>query len=227
MEAIVLAGGIGSRLSSVLPGVPKGMAPIGGKPFLEILLSTLQLKGIRRIIFSLGHKAEVVQTCFGSTFQGMDLVYSTESSPLGTGGATRAAMPMALSSSVFIVNGDTLVDLDYQEMYRAHCAASAKASIAVSRVDDTARYGRIVVTSGRVTGFEEKKLSGVGDINTGVYLLNQGVFDPFDLPDAFSIESGFFSPHLAALNPLVYRTTGYFIDIGTPEDFARAQLELT
>lgn len=226
MEAVVLAGGFGTRLSSVLPGIPKGMALVGGRPFLERLLAALQKRGIDRIVFSLGYKAEIIQSHFGDRFQGVELVYTIENSPLGTGGATRAALRMASSNSVFVVNGDTLVELDYEAMYRAHRAAGAKLSIAVTRVEDTARYGRIAVTAGHVTRFEEKKQAGPGVINTGVYLLEKEIFDAYDLPDSFSIESGFFAPHLPALSPLAYETSGYFLDIGVPEDLHRAQKEL-
>jgi D-glycero-alpha-D-manno-heptose 1-phosphate guanylyltransferase len=111
-------------------------------------------------------------------------------------------------------------------MYKAHYAEGSKLSIAVSRVEDTSRYGRVVVAAGRVTGFEEKKQAGAGVINTGVYLLEKGIFDAYDLPETFSIESGFFAPHLPTLNPLAYETNGYFIDIGVPEDLNRAQKEL-
>jgi D-glycero-alpha-D-manno-heptose 1-phosphate guanylyltransferase len=226
MEAIVLAGGLGTRLSSVLPGTPKGMAPVGGRPFLELLLSMLKERSIDRIIFSLGYKAEVIENHFGDSFHGMKLVYTIEKFPLGTGGATRAALRLASSHSVFVVNGDTLVELNYEAMYKAHQTAGSELSIAVSRVEDTARYGRVVLAAGHVTSFAEKKQAGPGVINTGVYLLEKGIFDAYDLPEAFSIESGFFALNLPTLNPLAYETNGYFIDIGVPEDLNRAQKEL-
>ena len=226
MEAIVLAGGFGSRLSSVLPGIPKGMAPVGNRPFLAILLAVLQKRGIDRIVFSVGYKAELIQSHFGYSFQGLELIYAVEESPLGTGGATRAALRMASSNPVFVVNGDTFVELNYEAMYKAHCSAGAKVSIAVARVENTARYGRVAIVAGRVVGFDEKKRVGPGVINTGVYLLEKGIFDAYNLADTFSIESGFFTPHLRTLSPLAYETNGYFLDIGVPEDFERAQKEL-
>ena len=199
MEAIVLAGGLGTRLASVIQGMPKVMAPVGNQPFLALLLRRLE---------------------------GLELAYAIEDEPLGTGGATLKALSRADSESVFVLNGDTYVDIDYAAMLSRNIDAGVKASIAVAEVDDCTRFGRIAVEESRVVGFAEKGKSGPGKISAGVYVMNRDLFAPYNMPAAFSLESDFFVPYIKALRPLAFVTSGYFIDIGIPEDLARAQSEL-
>jgi D-glycero-alpha-D-manno-heptose 1-phosphate guanylyltransferase len=226
MDVIVLAGGSGTRLAAAVPSLPKALAPVGGRPFLELLLSLLRKKGFNRAILSLGYKSEMIQTHLGANFDGLELLYAVEKTPLGTGGATRAALKLAQSGPVFVVNGDTIADLDYGAMSKAHLASRTKLTIGAVHIEDTSRYGRLAVSDGHVIEFLEKKQSGPGLINSGTYLLDADIFDPYELPESFSIENGFFAPHLKQLRPLAFETHGYFIDIGVPEDLARAQTEL-
>jgi D-glycero-alpha-D-manno-heptose 1-phosphate guanylyltransferase len=116
MEAIVLAGGRGTRLQDVVPVLPKPMAPIAGRPFLEIVLCLLARKGFRRAVLSLGYMADKVVACFGDHFSGMDLIYEIEPRPLGTGGATRQALARCNADHVFVFNGDTYLDLEVAEL---------------------------------------------------------------------------------------------------------------
>jgi len=221
-EAIVLAGGFGTRLRQVVADVPKPMAPIAGRPFLEILLGSLARKGFQRVILSLGCMAEKISGHFGSRFAGMELVYLVEDTPLGTGGAVRLAMTACTQDHVFIFNGDTYLDLEVEELERQW--QSNKVPIVVGRqVPDTARYGRLVVKDAHVTCFAEKGIVGPGLINAGCYVLPTNALDWFVLHSPFSIETDYLVPKVANSKVDVFVTEGLFIDIGIPEDFAQAQ----
>jgi D-glycero-alpha-D-manno-heptose 1-phosphate guanylyltransferase len=227
MEAIVLAGGKGTRLAGHLDGRPKPMADIGGRPFLELLLERLASQGVRRIILSVGYLGDTIRRHFGDSYQGLDICYAVEETPLGTGGAIKNALQSATHSDVFVVNGDTFLKLDYRSMFAAHRAAATMFTMAVREVPDVARYGAIVTdAAGIIQVFGEKLAAGKGFINTGTYLLNRKLFEPFDLPETFSVESEFLAVHLNAIRPLAFKTSGYFIDIGIPEDLAKARREL-
>lgn len=226
MEAIVLAGGRGVRLAARVSGIPKAMAPVAGRPFLEILLRQLERSGCTRVILSVGYLHAVIEDHFGSEFAGMSLDYAVEESPLGTGGAIRKALAQATEEAVLVLNGDTFLDADYKEMLRVHWAANAAMTMAVTRQQDIARYGGVVMSGGRVVGFEEKGRSGPGWINAGAYVLNRNIKWPPQLPERFSFEKDFLGPCVAEIAPVAYEVTGYFLDIGVPEDFDRAQTEL-
>jgi D-glycero-alpha-D-manno-heptose 1-phosphate guanylyltransferase len=226
MEAIVLAGGFGTRLASAIQGIPKVLAPVGNRPFLELLLRRLKQKGMRRAILSVGYLASMIRERFGEQFDEMELAYSVEDEPLGTGGAALRALTLACSASVFVLNGDTFVDIDYAAMLSRHIDLGATASLAVAEVADCTRFGRILMQEDRVAGFAEKGQSGPGQISVGAYVMNRDVFAPYNMPTAFSLEKDFFVPHIRQLRPLAFVTSGYFIDIGIPEDLARAQSEL-
>jgi D-glycero-alpha-D-manno-heptose 1-phosphate guanylyltransferase len=226
MEAIVLAGGFGTRLSSVLADVPKPMAPIAGRPFLEILLDSLARKGFYRVILSLGFMARTISDHFKTQFAGMEIACVVENTPLGTGGAIRLALESCTHDHVFVFNGDSYLDLDVQSL--EHQWLTRRRPIVVCRhVSNTARYGKIVVASQSIISFVEKGTIGPGLINAGCYVMASDALINFppDLP--FSIETGYFVPEVARIGVDVFETTGLFIDIGTPEDYARAQILLT
>lgn len=225
MEGIVLAGGFGTRLREVVPDLPKPMAPIAGRPFLEILLSTLARKGFTRIVLSLGFMAEKIIAHFGESYAGMALVYEVESKPLGTGGAIRAALTRCESDHVFIFNGDTYLDLEVDELERAW-QTSHHPVIVVREVADTARFGRVEVHDGRINAFLEKGVSGTGLINAGCYVLPKAALDVFSLGESFSLEAEFFVKYLQRIAFDAFVTRGRFIDIGVPDDYALAQTEL-
>lgn len=226
MEAIVLAGGFGTRLQSRLDSVPKPMAPIAGRPFLEILLARLGRAGCSRVILSVGHLHHVIQHHFGVSFNGVQIVYSIEDIPLGTGGAIRLALPQVREESALVLNGDTFLDADYQQMLQFHADQDATVTIAVVRQPDVARFGGVAIEGNHVVGFDEKGCSGPGWISAGVYVLNGNLAWPPALAQKFSIERDFFVPEAARLRPAAYKTGGYFLDIGIPEDLDRAQTEL-
>lgn len=226
MEAIVLAGGFGTRLRQVVPNLPKPMAPIAGRPFLEILLSTLAQKGFHRVILSLGYMAEKVVDYFGDRFSGMELVYEIETSPLGTGGAVRQALTRCRSDHVYVMNGDTYLDAEVSEL-EAQWQAQRTPIIVARCVPDTARYGRLDTAVGRVRGFCEKGGGGSGLINAGCYVFPTSILDRFPRGQAFSLETDFLATAVANERFDLFVTKGRFIDIGVPEDFVRAQTELT
>ena len=226
MEAIVLAGGFGTRLASRLDGIPKPMAPVAGRPFLEILLAQLRHAGCSRVLLSVGHLHNVIQDHFGVTFRGMQIDYVIESAPLGTGGATRLALAQAMEDSVLVLNGDTFVDADYEGMLRFHAAEGASVTIAVVHQPDIARYGGVVIDGNRIVGFDEKGRTGPGWISAGAYVLSKHLAWPPALAEKFSIERDFFVSEVARLRPAAYKVDGYFLDIGIPEDLDRAQTEL-
>jgi D-glycero-alpha-D-manno-heptose 1-phosphate guanylyltransferase len=226
MEAIILAGGLGTRLSSRLEGIPKPMAPVGGRPFLEILLDRLAAAGCRRVILSVGHLREVIIAAFEGSYRGLELDYVAEEAPLGTGGAIRRALSQARESSVLVLNGDTYLDLDLGAIGDFHRSRRGVMTMAVTEVKDLSRYGGVIVEGEKVTGFLEKGLQGPGWINAGVYVLNRDFPWAQDLPVRFSFETDVLARSLSAINPLAYRCQGYFLDIGVPEDLDRAQTEL-
>lgn len=226
MEAIILAGGLGTRLAARLHGVPKPMAPIGGRPFLEILLSQLQRASCTRALLSVGHLHQAIQSHFGDSLDGMRLDYIVEKFPLGTGGAIRAALAKASENTVLVLNGDTFLQMDYAAMLEFHAAEAATLTVAVTEQADIARYGGVVVAERRIVGFQEKGQSGPGWINAGAYALQKDVQWPKTLAEKFSFETDFLVPELVRLAPAAYKVNGFFLDIGVPEDLDRAQVEL-
>ena len=155
-EAVILAGGFGTRLSHVVSNVPKPMAPVFGKPFLSYVIDRLIDSGIRRIVLATGYKHEVIENWFGANYNGAEIIYSREETPLLTGGAIVQAAHLLHSEDFVVLNGDTLFNIDFQKLYDFHTAHHAHLSIALRRVEDTARYGSVNAVNGRITAFQEK-----------------------------------------------------------------------
>ncbi len=226
MEAIVLAGGLGTRLRHVVPEWPKPMAPVAGRPFLEILLKSLAKKGFHRVVLSLGYMADKVVSYFGPRYAGLELVYQIEPEPLGTGGALRLALTQCTADHVFVFNGDTYLDLEISNL-ESHWQKRRAPIIVARELTDTARYGRLDVNleRGLVVGFAEKGMSGAGLINAGCYVFPTDMLQDFELNEPFSLESDFLSKVVARRQFDLFVTNGHFIDIGIPEDYSRAQTE--
>lgn len=222
MEAIVLAGGMGTRLRAVVSNLPKPMAPIAGRPFLEILLGALARKGFERVVLSLGFMADKITSYFGPSFAGMDLDYVLEDAPLGTGGAVRLALTRCRDNHVFVFNGDTFLNLEAKAVEQ-QWRARGRPIIVGRKVADTTRYGRLMVKGGCVTGFTEKGVAGEGLINAGCYVVGRHELDGFQLHQAFSLETDYLAPTVGRGCFDVFVTEGQFIDIGVPEDFRLAQ----
>lgn len=221
LEAVVLAGGLGTRLRALVSDVPKPMAPVGGRPFLEILLEQLASKGFSRVVLSLGHMAQVIRSHFGERYAGMTLVYSVETQPLGTGGALRLALRACTQPAVFVFNGDTFLDLEVAAV-AAQWQAGRLPILVAREVPDTARYGRLEIEDGRISVFRDKGVAGPGLINAGCYLLPRELLE--GRPDGpFSLESDFLVTEVQRQPFQVFLTRAQFIDIGVPEDYLRAQ----
>jgi D-glycero-alpha-D-manno-heptose 1-phosphate guanylyltransferase len=222
MEAVILAGGFGTRLRQVVSDVPKPMASIGGRPFLEILLQNLIDQRFEHVVLSLGFMADKVSAYFGSNFEGLRLDYTVEDAPLGTGGGLRLAFTRCESDHVHVLNGDTFVDLDFLALERRW--EEFRALVMVARwVDDTSRFGRLEMQGDRTVRFLEKGVDGPGLINAGCYVVPTDALNSFPIHQRFSLETDFLVPLAARSGIDVFVSSGRFIDIGVPEDYARAQ----
>jgi D-glycero-alpha-D-manno-heptose 1-phosphate guanylyltransferase len=222
VEAIVLAGGFGTRLRQTVPNLPKPMAPIGEKPFLEILLASLSNKGFTRVILSLGFMANKISEYFGGHYLGMELIYAIEDKPLGTGGAIRKALSVCKYDHVFIFNGDTYLDLEVDEVEKIWRYIQHPIIVGC-QVTDVSRYGQLIVEEGLVKGFSEKGAFGIGLINAGCYVLPRNQLDHIPLNHNFSIENDYLKNIVTQLPIQVFITKGLFIDIGVSEDYLLAQ----
>lgn len=222
MEAVVLAGGFGTRLKAAVPDLPKPMAPINGEPFLKILLRLLANKGFSRVILSLGYKAEIIKNYFGSTCYGLVIDYVVEEYPLGTGGALKLAFEKVLDDRAFVFNGDTFIDVDINKL-EASSAVGNYSWLVGKEVSDTQRYGRIISENTTIIGFSEKGIPGPGLINAGCYLFKKSIFDDFDLGSTFSLEEDVLPKLIDQQSFKVLSSDGLFIDIGIPEDYKLSQ----
>jgi len=225
VPAVVLVGGMGTRLRSVLSSTPKPLAPLGDTPFLELLLTQLRAQGILRLIMCTGYLANQIEEQFGDGRKwGLTVRYSTEPRPMGTAGAIKLAERHLEAASDFVVmNGDSFVEVDFDQLIRFHREHKAMVSLTIRRVSNAARYGTVQVgKSNRITAFNEK--TGVEEpalVNAGVYVFKRTVLQ--DIPDGpTSLEHDVF-PNLLEQGVFAFEQNGMFIDIGTPEDYEQAQ----
>lgn len=221
-EAIILAGGFGTRLAHIVSDVPKPMAPVCGRPFLRFILDDLQKKGIERVVLAVGYKQDVIRSYFGTSYRGMEILYSAENEPLFTGGAIKQAMELCQEKWVLVVNGDTYFDVEVsalEQMAKAHPDAVV---LAAKRMYDFDRYGTLRLEGDCVTEFCEKAPCRDGLINGGVYVLPAEVLNEIALKK-FSFETQVLEPLAQAGRVVAVESDGYFIDIGVPEDYAAAQ----
>jgi D-glycero-alpha-D-manno-heptose 1-phosphate guanylyltransferase len=225
-EAIILAGGLGTRLKESVPDLPKPMAPIGGKPFLYYVLDYLYQEGIKRTILSIGHKHEDVSTYFGKQFKNIQLDYAIEMQPLGTGGAIKVALGLAKSAEVAILNGDTFFPVPLREMYDFHRNKDADLTLALKPMHKFDRYGTVELVNDRVQSFKEKAYMEYGLINGGLYIIRKNKFVGSEWPEKFSFEKEFLEKKAGRLVFAGFNCDQYFVDIGIPEDYARAEKEL-
>ena len=222
MEAIILAGGFGTRLAQILKDVPKPMAPVCGRPFLEYQLDWLADQGVDHVVLAVGYKKECIMNHFGAVYRNMTIAYSQEDTPLYTGGAARKAIERCREERVFIVNGDTYFPADLKKLRACAAERNAAAAVAVKRMFDFDRYGTVVFDEAYcINAFLEKRPCRDGYINGGIYDFATTALK--DYPTAFSMENDCF-PRLAAAGDLVAcPDEADFIDIGIPEDYSRIQ----
>ncbi len=225
-EAIILSGGFGTRLREVINDIPKPMAPINNIPFLEYLVRYLKHFGTRKIVFSTGHLSHKISDYFGGEFEGVSIAYSHEESPLGTGGGIRLALEKCEDKEVLVMNGDSFFDIDLHNYYHLHQLSGSSCSLAVRKVEDASRYGTIQLKEdGKIISFNEKNgKNEVGLINAGVYIINRELYLNNTLARLnFSIEKDFYEKLASHFNIFGFEMQGYFIDIGIPEDYNKAQ----
>lgn len=223
-EAIILAGGLGTRLRSKVAELPKSMAPINGLPFLSYQLNYLKQFEIKTVYLAVGYLSHVITDYFGDSFKGMNLVYTFEEEPLGTGGAISQALAKTTQEEVLILNGDTMFQVDLAKFYLAHTENNADFSLALKPLTNFERYGVVQLNEhNQVTGFEEKQFQESGLINGGVYLLNKSALASYSFPTKYSFEKEFLETKYTELLFHGYESEGYFLDIGIPADYDQAQ----
>jgi D-glycero-alpha-D-manno-heptose 1-phosphate guanylyltransferase len=223
LTAVVLAGGMGTRLRAVVADRPKVLAPVAGRPFLTYLLDQIADAGIGRVVLSTGHLADQFSAVIGDRYRNIPIVYAHEAQPLGTGGAIRFACGFTDSDQLLVMNGDSYCDANLSSYIDWHVQGRHDVSLLLAMVSDTSRYGTVELDSdGRITGFLEKRSEGgPGCINAGVYLLRRSILDEFPAGPS-SIERDLFPFWLRERAIMGWVTDGQFIDIGIPSDYERS-----
>ncbi|MFC1566350.1 nucleotidyltransferase family protein [bacterium] len=227
-EVIILAGGLGTRLRSVVNDIPKVMAQVNGKPFLEYTLDYLNSQNMTRVILSVGYKYDIIQNYFKDRFKNIELVYSIESEPLGTGGALKKALELTANENIFFMNGDTFFGIDLDKLENCHLENNSICTIALKYMENCDRYGTVKVDENRkIISIQEKKIGEQGFINAGVYLVNKKIFSTNKIvtSDIFSFEKDYLEPMYTKKAFYGCEFDSYFIDIGVPEDYEKIQNE--
>lgn len=223
VTAVILAGGLGTRLRSAVADRPKVLAEVGGRPFLSFLLDQLSIAGLRSVVLCTGYRGEQICQVMGDSYRDLQLSYSQETRALGTAGALRLALPGLTSDPVLVMNGDSFCSVDLAGFWNFHCCHRAEATILLTRVALAHRYGGVKLDNNdAVIEFAEKRTNGGADwINAGIYLLSQQALlsIPEDRPVSLEYET---FPSLVGRGLYACKTGGRFLDIGTPDDFASA-----
>jgi D-glycero-alpha-D-manno-heptose 1-phosphate guanylyltransferase len=226
-EAIILAGGLGTRLRSAVPDLPKCMAPVGGRPFIGYVTDYFRKAGIERFIFALGYKSSYFDEFLQTEFPKGGYAVSHEQEPLGTGGAIRQACGLAVEDTVLILNGDTFFRIGLQELSDFHTSVKADCTLCLRPMENFDRYGVVELTEDKqVSHFREKQYYPSGLINGGVYALNRQSFLREDLPSIFSFEKEYLEACYTRRSFFGLVQKDYFIDIGIPEDYRRVQEDI-
>lgn len=222
-EAIILAGGMGTRLHKIVSDVPKPMAPVSGKPFLYHILKWLGKYSIEKVYISAGYKADIIVKYFGDSFEGISLVYVVEEKPLGTGGAVRFALRHVTGIETLILNGDTWFPIDLNRFYTFHEETGSSFSIALKRMKNFSRYGSVECEGNTIIRFNEKKMCREGFINGGIYVAERQFIESRKLPEVFSLEKDLLEKEVGSgiIKCQIY--DDFFIDIGIPGDYRKAQ----
>lgn len=226
MEAIVLAGGLGTRLQGVIGAYPKCMAPVNGRPFLGYLFDYLEQQKCTRVILSLGYKHKVITDWLEDQDVYFEIDCVIEDEPLGTGGGILAAVDVAETEDVAVVNGDTMFRVNLAEQMKFHRNSHAETTLALKKMHQFDRYGIVNTNAaGLVTSFEEKQYREEGLINGGVYCINTAAFLSRGLPDKFSFEKEYLEKYSGQKKFFGYVSDAYFIDIGIPADYEQVQTD--
>lgn len=219
-----MVGGLGTRLKSVVSDRPKVLAEVCGKAFLSYLLDQIESAGIKRVVLCSGYMADMVCDTFGTCYGQLEICYSVETTPLGTGGALRLAQPLLKSEEVLVLNGDSYIDADFRKYMDWYFEKQRQIGLLLTMVDDTSRYGRVCLDKdGHITAFNEKGAhSGRGLINAGVYMINKSIIDSMPENKTFSLEKDIF-PVINSSKIHGFCSEGKFIDIGTPQSYILAE----
>jgi D-glycero-alpha-D-manno-heptose 1-phosphate guanylyltransferase len=226
-QAIILAGGLGTRLRTVVPDLPKCMASVAGKPFLHYVISYFQKEGVEKFIFSLGYKHEVIEEFLAKELSPTDYQLSMEEEPLGTGGALKLACKKTSEKTVLVLNGDTFFKIKLNKLALFHDMCGAHCTLSLKPMKNFDRYGVVDLNKDySIKDFQEKKFYESGLINGGIYALHAAKFSEEDLPEKFSFEKDYLEKFYAKRKMFGVAQDEYFIDIGIPEDYERAQMEM-
>ncbi len=224
---IILAAGLGTRLQSAVPDLPKCLAPINGVPFLHYVIEHFKSQGIEEFIFSLAYKHEMIEDWLRTALPSDQYTCSIQDTPMGTGGDLRRACTLTNAQTVLVTNGDTLFRVDFKKLLSEHFAMNADCTFALKPMTNIERYETVqCADDGQITNFLEKQKLEAGLINGGVYVLNTQQFLREDFPKVFSLETDYFQKYYHTQRMVGVVQDEYFIDIGTPEDYQRAQIEL-
>lgn len=224
IDVVILAGGLGTRLASVVSDVPKPMAPVAGEPFIEQILKTLPSAHIGKIILAVGYKYEKIEEHYGSDYKGIPLIYSIEEEPLGTGGGIGLALQKADASHILILNGDTFFDVNLEELIQVHNEENALLTLALKQVESPDRYGTVLLENNTIVRFQEKQVGlPTGLINGGVYLASNELIGELPTEEKYSFETEVLEAKVKTKKLKGYISKGLFIDIGIPQDYERAQ----
>lgn len=219
-DVIILAGGMGTRLKSIIKDIPKPMADVNGRPFLAFQLDYLAKEGVKHIILSVGYRYEVIVNYFGNSFAGMKLDYIIDPEPLGTGGAVIRSLKSVTTENVFIINGDTFFPAPLEELMQFHNENNSSFSIALRAVKNSSRFGLVqLCKNGVISGFSEKTNGSSGLINAGLYIANVSFLNQFMFPEKFSLEKDFMECYYQTYPFWGKSFDVFFIDIGIPEDY--------
>ena len=221
--AIILAGGLGTRLRSVINDLPKPMAPVNGKPFLHYIFQYLMREQIKEVVLSVGYKHETIKEFFGDKYLGIKIQYSVEEEPLGTGGGIKQAFDL-VDDAAYVLNGDTFFGVNLWALQEFYFESKSDIALAIKPLENFDRYGTVQMDEAfRITKFEEKKFVDKGFINGGIYFFDKKLFSRVEVGAKFSFEKEILERYTAELKFSGKVFDGYFIDIGIPEDYNKAQ----
>lgn len=224
MIAAILAGGLGTRLRSVITNQPKVLAEVSGAPFLEIVLRQIKEAGITKVVLCTGYLANQIESTFGYQWHGLELIYSKENCPLGTAGALRLAFPCLSEQTVLVLNGDSFYRGRLDLLITSHNELQARTTLLLARVENTGRFGTVeIASSGAVQRFAEKDQTRVGPgwVSAGVYVMEREVIAMVPQGRSVSLERETF-PALIGSGLFAFCGKGQFLDIGTPESYGQA-----
>lgn len=225
-EAIVLAGGLGTRLRSEIGEFPKSLAPINGKPFLIYVLDYLKSQGIKTVILSVGYKHEMIEQAIGTNYQGLSIIYAIESEPRGTGGGLKLALEKTKTDDIIVCNGDTIFEIDLHLLIKKHFENTSNCTIALKNMENVDRYGNVVIDDeGKIIAFHEKAFREKALINGGIYCIKRGILTHYPVNTPFSFETNYLENGTKAKKIFGVVFDNYFMDIGVPEDYKQFELD--